>query len=146
MTTDESKCEVFAPLISGALDGELTQQQQQHLYQHLSDCAKCQRLYTELESVQFELRRGDTAEHLLQHQNETTSERFWPRLGWLLMLLGVLPLLGFAGYQFLSDSQLPIWVRIASGSMILGALILFIYVARQRMVNAKTDNYKKVQL
>ncbi|MEA3587000.1 zf-HC2 domain-containing protein [Pseudidiomarina sp. 1APP75-27a] len=146
MTTEASKCAVYEPLISGALDGELTQQEQQHLQLHIAECAKCQRLYTELEGMQQQLRAGIAPTHPLHQPPVNRAVRCWPLLGWLLLLLGVLPLLGYAGYQLLTDPQLPVWVRLAMGSMILGAVVLFIYVARQRVMAARTDNYKKVKL
>lgn len=146
MTTNENSCAVFEPLISGALDGELTQQQQQHLQQHLNHCERCRRIYDELEAVQTELRKGRSGAHPLQQNQAASVGGFWPLLGWALLVLGVLPLIAYGIYQFMLDEHLPLWVRFAIASTSLGLVVLFVYVARQRYLNGKTDNYKKVQL
>ncbi|RUO60247.1 anti-sigma factor family protein [Pseudidiomarina insulisalsae] len=143
MNPQTDPCDSFAPLISGALDNELTQQQRQALHLHLAHCEQCTRLYQELAEQRGAVKFGvapptDAA--------ETTSTRFWNRFGWLLIVLGVLPLLAYGVYQFSQDPTLPLWVKITSGVTVLGLLILFANVLRERLHNAKNDPYKKVQL
>ncbi|CAB0150031.1 hypothetical protein PSI9734_00603 [Pseudidiomarina piscicola] len=146
MSQNETDCKRLQPLISGALDDELTQQQSQHLQHHLKSCDRCKKTYQELEQMQKQLRQGRPASTMPPSAAESTKEGMWHVIGWLLMLLGVLPLVGYVSYQILADEQLPSWVKLSIGSIGMGLLILFIYVARQRFIAAKTDNYKKVQL
>ena len=73
------------------------------------------------------------------------TTRMGPRLGWLLLGVGVLLLYGYVIYDFMADSSEPIWVRLAFAGIGLGILILFLHVLRQRLIARKTDRYKDIQ-
>lgn len=143
MTQHEQSCHAIEPLISGALDNELTQQQRQQLHLHLGNCETCARLYRELAEQRGALKHGVQPSDPMA---ESASTRFWNRLGGVLLVLGLLPLLGYAIYAFSQTSDLPWWVKMTTGATVLGLVVLFINVLRQRMRVAKNDPYKKVKL
>lgn len=143
MTQRDLSCSTIEPLISGALDNELTQQQRQQLHLHLGNCEACANLYRELAE-----QRGAVKLGVQPHENvtESATERFWNRIGGCLVVLGLIPLIFYAIYQFSQDSGLPWWVKLTTAATVLGLLLLFINVLRQRMKIAKNDPYRKVKL
>ena len=148
MTEATRECALYEPLLSGALDNELTQQQQQLLQHHLQRCEYCSAKLAQLEQQSAALRavRQAMPEPTTMPHFQTTNTPVWQWLGWLLMLIGLLVIGGWAAYQYVQDASLPIWLKLAVGAVYLGLAVLFIGVAWQRKQQAKTDRYKKVQL
>jgi len=68
-------------------------------------------------------------------------------LGWLLTSLGVMFLLGFAGYKGLtglySDPNLPLVVKIGVSLAGLGIIIMTVSVLRERLFARKHERYEK---
>ncbi|WP_258806811.1 zf-HC2 domain-containing protein [Pseudidiomarina sp. CB1] len=143
MTQQEQPCQIIEPLISGALDNELTQQQRQQLHLHLASCEACANLYRELAEQRGAVKLGVQTNDVL---NESPSTRFWNAIGWSLLVLGLIPLVIYAIYEFSQDTSIPWWVKLTIGTTTLGLILLFINVLRQRMQAAKSDPYKKVNL
>lgn len=144
MTPNESACATIEPLISGALDNELTQQQRQQLHLHLASCEQCATLYRELAEQRGAVKLGVQPAGAVP--TEPTRVKFWNKLGGSLLVVGILPLVVYAVYQFIADGSVPWWVKLTTGITALGLLLLFINVLRQRLAAAKTDPYKKVKL
>ncbi|RUO55651.1 zf-HC2 domain-containing protein [Pseudidiomarina homiensis] len=143
MTQQEQPCQNIEPLISGALDNELTQQQRQQLHLHLASCEACANLYRELAEQRGAVKLGVQTNDVL---NESQSTRIWNAIGWSLLVLGLIPLVIYAIYQFSQDTSIPWWIKLTIGTTVLGLILLFINVLRQRMQAAKSDPYKKVNL
>ena len=151
--TKHSRCDEISVLISGYLDDELTQQQQQRLALHLQQCASCQAQFDQLQLLQQELKQNLPNEGALMreddriqaHLNEPKS-RGLRRFGWLLLILGALPLLGYGLYQFWHDPEVPVWMKFSLSALWLGGLVVFLSVLRQRLTERKTDRYNKVKL
>ncbi|WP_258240380.1 zf-HC2 domain-containing protein [Pseudidiomarina homiensis] len=143
MTQQEQPCQNIEPLISGALDNELTQQQRQQLHLHLASCEDCANLYRELAEQRGAVKLGVQTNDVL---NESQSTRIWNAIGWSLLVLGLIPLVIYAIYQFSQDTSIPWWIKLTIGTTVLGLILLFINVLRQRMQAAKSDPYKKVNL
>lgn len=144
-----TSCTDIEPLLSGYLDHELTQQEGQRVRIHLSRCETCRHHFNELTAIQGALRNElpstTDKERIMTIVNDKPSV-VMQRLGWLLLLVTILPLSAYAAYTFWLDAQIPVWVKLVTSAFWLGFLILFISVARQRLIAAKTDRYKRVQL
>lgn len=155
--TSPYSCDEITVLISGYLDDELTQQQQQRLFLHVQQCDKCRIHYEQLQlmqqSMQQSLQQPLTPEgrtmseedRIQQHLHEPKN-RWFRRFGWLLVGLGLAPLLGYGLYQFWHDPQVPVWVKFSFSAFWLGALVVFISVLRQRLSERRSDRYNKVTL
>ena len=151
--TQQYSCDEISVLISGYLDDELTQQQQQRLALHLQQCTNCQAQFEQLQLMQHELKQSLSNEgafmreddRIQAHLNEPKS-RGLRRLGWLLLILGSLPLLGYGLYQFWHDPEVPVWMKFSLSAVWLGGLVVFLSVLRQRLTERKTDRYNKVKL
>lgn len=143
-----SQCEEhYRVLISGRLDGELTENQSAELDAHLADCFECQR---EMNSLQrLFVGTGDA------FGGETPPDEEWDRFldhvynrmerrtGWILLILGVTLLSIFGTYQFVVDPWGSALLKTLVAIPVIGFLVLFISVLRQRMESIKTDRYER---
>lgn len=84
-------------------------------------------------------------DRIQQHLNEPKS-RTTRWLGWLLMVAGLIPLLGYGLYQFWQDPTVPVWMKFSFSAFWLGGLVVFLSVLRQRLSERKSDRYNKVKL
>ncbi|RUO41025.1 hypothetical protein CWE22_02190 [Pseudidiomarina aestuarii] len=142
-------CGAIEPLLSGYLDEELTQQESQQVRIHLASCPSCQQQLTDLTAIQGALRSElpqiTDKERVMAIVNDKPS--LWmQRFGWLLLLITILPLSAYGAYVFWLDTGVPVWVKWVVSGFWLGLIVLFLSVARQRLIAAKTDRYKRVQL
>lgn len=143
------KCEEVEVLITGYLDGELTQQESQQVRLHIEGCKSCSKTYTELKQMKTEMSElsypQTDAEQLAALENDlVTKTGQWS--GWVLLLIGLLVMLGFGMYEFWTDPDVPGVVRFFYGAFQLGMLILFAIVLRQRLKTYRNDKYRKVKL
>ena len=69
----------------------------------------------------------------------------WQKLALILMGLGVLVLIGWWGKVFFLADDIPLLVRIATGAVGVGILILTGIVVKDRIAKAKTEDFKGVE-
>lgn len=151
--TQPYSCGEISVLISGYLDDELSQQQQQRLFLHLEQCSSCRTQLQQLQLLQQEMKQSLSSEgvqmreedKIQAHLNESKSRGLrW--LGGILLVVGLLPLIGYGIYQFWQDPQVPVWMKFSLSAVWLGGLVVFLSVLRQRLTERKTDRYNKVKL
>ncbi len=65
-------------------------------------------------------------------------------IGWLLFGTGIAVLLLYGIISFLSDPSEALWTRIGLACIALGIVVLFVYVAYQRVLSRKSDPYRDV--
>src|SRR5690606_16541356 len=105
-------------LISGYVDGELTQQESQRVAVHVDDCARCQATFEQVAAVKEEMAAlswPNADEAMLARLEADLVSRGAGSFGWLLVLLGALILIGLALYGFISNPQVPSLIQIAYG-------------------------------
>lgn len=66
-------------------------------------------------------------------------------LALILIGIGVLLLIGWAAQGFFTASEIPLLIRIATGIIGIGVLVLIIVAIKDRLQKAKTDDFKDVQ-
>jgi anti-sigma factor RsiW len=80
---------------------------------------------------------------------ERTYNRLERRVGWILLSIGVIVLLGYGLYQLIvflvADAELAWWIRAAIGAACAGLAVLFVSVIRERLFVWKRDPYKEVK-
>ena len=142
-------CEQIDDLLSGYLDGELTQGKQQLVEVHVSGCAQCTSRLKELEKVRasvaglhFETINPNDWRQLMNDATVRTTRV----LGWLLLVGGALALVGFGIYEWLLLENEPPVVKWGIAALYLGFAVLFLSVLRQRLIARKTDKYKDVEI
>lgn len=136
-------------LISGYLDGELTQQQRQRVDVHLAGCAECNDRLAELAALRKRVsgaRLGLVGEDVWREQMNDMTVKVSRGIGWLLFLGGLLLLAGFAIHEFVIDTSMDLFFKLLVSSVYLGLGALFVSVLRQRLVERKTDKYRDVEI
>ena len=69
----------------------------------------------------------------------------WQKLALILMGLGTLALIGWSVQVFFMSDEIPLLVRIATGAVGAGILILIGVAIKDRMAKAKTEDFKGVE-
>ena len=146
---DRSDCDAIDELLSGHIDGELTQGARQRVEVHVDGCARCAARLDELKAVRASVGALPIAqldrETWRKMMNDATA-RTTRGIGWLLLIGGGIAVLGFAIYEFLlaeTDAPLLKWGLMA---FYVGLGVLLVAVIRQRMLARKTDRYKDVEI
>ena len=136
-------------LLSGYIDGELTQQQRQRVDIHCDNCEQCRRDREELKALRERVsntRLSEFGEDKWRESMNDTGVSTSRGIGWLLLIGGVLALAGIAVYEFLTDPGLELHMKLIIGAVYGGLAILFFSVLRQRLIERKTDKYKDVEI
>lgn len=142
-------CEDYQELLSGYLDGELTQGDRQRVEVHVASCAACRKTFEQMSQLRDEVGRLEFGEMgpgewsaALNGAGVKTSR--W--LGWVLYVGGAVLLVGYGIYEFIVDGKAPSIIKVGVVGLYLGLGLLFVSVLRQRMIASKSDNYKDVQI
>ena len=69
----------------------------------------------------------------------------WQNIGFILIGLGVLALIGWAVQGFFMSSDIPVLIRVAVGVMGVGVLILIGVAIKDRIKKAKDEDFKGVK-
>jgi predicted anti-sigma-YlaC factor YlaD len=135
-------------LISGYLDGELTQGDEQRVRLHLQSCAECSRIADELRRVAEATRTTAFQVPDDTQWDETPRNRVsrvLQHLAWLLAIVWVAGLVAFLIWQAATggdsvrfEALLGVLPLVAVGLIVLSALT-------DRLQTRKTDPYRKVQ-
>lgn len=136
-------------LISGYLDGELTQQQRQRVDVHLAVCADCSNRLAELAALRKRVsgaRLSQVGDDAWREQMNDMTVKVSRGVGWLLFLGGLLLIAGFGIYQFVIDTSMELLFKLMISAVYLGLGALFVSVLRQRLVERKSDKYKNVEI
>ena len=134
-------------LISGYLDHELRQADEQRVRLHLEDCSSCRGVYDEL----ARLREATMTTRFTEPDDSQWDER--PRggaslsafgLGWLTAIVWLIGLSGYALWQLWQEAANLMERLLVFGGLSAFALI-FVSVLIDRLKSAKDDPYKEVQ-
>ena len=138
-----------AELLSGYLDKELTQQQQQQVEVHIENCETCIRELDELTSQRSRIGNahlGVTEDQSWGEQLNDSTVRTSHIVGWLLLIGGMLAIIGIAAVESIFDSSSSLLEKLVFGAVFFGCGLLFYSVLRQRLIERKTDKYKDVEI
>ncbi len=144
-----TKCERINELLSGLLDGELTQQDRQRVEIHVETCANCRQLLDELKGQRDSIGQLSFGELTPEERRDMVSDlptKATRGLGWLLAGIALLVLCGNGVYHFLRDENVQLLVKIATVGFYFGGFLLFLTVLRERLRDRKTDNYKDIEI
>ena len=82
----------------------------------------------------------------IEPPREGVKARLALGIGFLLLLVGTLILVGFASYSFLADPTVPLVVKLGGSAAGLGAFVLLAYLLRIRWHRRGKDPYKEIDL
>jgi hypothetical protein len=137
-------------LLSGYIDNELTQQEQQRVRLHCDSCPDCSRQMTELREMRVRIGAATLSNRdhdFWREDMDDMTVKATRGIGWLLLLGGAIIGAGVGVYEILSSpSSLSLLEKLVVGGVYGGLLLIFISVLRQRLVERKSDRYKDVEI
>ena len=69
----------------------------------------------------------------------------WQNIAFILIGLGVLALIGWIVEGFFTAADIPLLIRIATGAIGVGVLVLIGVAIKDRLAKAKTEDFKEVE-
>jgi predicted anti-sigma-YlaC factor YlaD len=133
-------------LLSGYLDGMLTQRERQQVVLHLEGCADCRGELADLAAVR-EAARGSAfvvpADEQWQELPKTAGSRALRLGGWLLLGVWLTVMTAFALVE-LARSTVPAWERVAVAGIVAGFVLLLLSVLLDRLHDLRHDRYRRV--
>ncbi|NQZ10560.1 MAG: zf-HC2 domain-containing protein [Algicola sp.] len=144
-----NKCEQVADLISGYIDHELTQQQQQKVELHLDGCDECRKLAEQLTQMQKtvgQFKYPEPSEAQLERIMSDPLAKQARHGGWLLLIGAAVVVFAMILFEIFNEPGTPWYIKVLFGCAIGGVSLLFGSVLRQRLLARKTDKYKNVNL
>ncbi len=142
-------CQQIDEMLSGYLDGELTQGDRQRIDLHLESCSKCRGVYEELADLRQAVGRMSFGEISREKWSEIMNDlpvRTSRGAGWLLYVAGFLIVCGYGLYEFMADDSVDALIKTGIGALVVGSLLLFVSVLRERLIARKTDKYRDVEI
>ncbi|MCG6947962.1 MAG: zf-HC2 domain-containing protein [Acidobacteria bacterium] len=145
--TDRCPASFDETLISGYIDGELTQAAEQRVRIHLEDCTYCRGLIDELRTLReaamsTEFSRPDDSQW--DERPKTGLSLAARGTGWVVAIIWAVALAGFALWQFWQGSE-----NLMERFLVFGGLsalvLLFLSVLLDRLRTAQTDPYREVE-
>jgi predicted anti-sigma-YlaC factor YlaD len=134
-------------LLSGHLDGELTQAAGQRVQLHLEDCEHCRRLFGELAAMReaamsTEFKNPDDRQW--DERPQTRTSFALRGVGWLVVVLWAIGLSGFALWHLWQGTD-NLGERVLVFGGLSGFALLFVSVLLDRVRTARTDRYREVE-
>lgn len=136
-------------LLSGFVDGELTQQQRQWVSLHCDSCRECRENLDSLRMVRERVAGASLSEIGEDKWRETMDDstvQTTRGIGWLLFIAGLLVVGAIGLVSFLFSDDISIGMKILLIAIYGGLALLLFSVLRQRMIERKTDKYKDVEI
>ena len=130
------------------LDDELSIEERLQYQAHVRDCEACRRELDALGRVvtftdQLKLRVSDDA--FWKDYWKSVSRRTERRLGFVLLIAGIVMFLAYLTYRVLRSPDMWSYEGVSVVAILLGLIVIFISVARERYHEHKHDPYKEVE-
>lgn len=137
-------------LLSGFVDGELTQQQRQLVRLHCEECSECQDILSNLYELRERVGKASLSETGEDQWRETMKDdnivQTTRGIGWLLFIAGLLFVAGIGLVGFIFSDEISIGMKLILVAVYGGLATLLFSVLRQRLIERKTDKYKDVEI
>ena len=146
-TTDQEQS--VSELLSGYIDGELTQQQRQRVELLCETDEECRRNLEELTALRERIGQSRLGEASEEHWGERMNDsgvKATSMIGWILFIGGVLIALGVFVLTLLFDPSIDWLAKLVMVAIYGGLATLLVSVLRQRLIERKTDKYKNVRI
>lgn len=141
-------CERFPADGMRFLDGEMNPQERLAYEEHVRQCAECARELREMGRIvgfTDELRLKAPDEHFWASYWSGVYRRMERGTGFVLLMIGAIALMLFGVYKVISSPELFTARGLGVAAVIVGLVVLFVSVARERYHEAKSDPYKEVK-
>jgi len=136
-------------LLSGYVDGELTQQEAQKVMLLLDSEPDYKKLHDEMLMMRQEVQSLSLQDSELEHLDKLFQEPVTKTsrlFGFALIGVSSVILVAFIMYSVFINAAISLLVKIAVGLLGAGSLFLLYSVLRQRMMSTKKDKYNRVKI
>lgn len=136
-------------LLSGYVDGELTQQQRQLVSLHCENCDECSEILARLRELRQSVGKAHLSELGEDKWRESMNDntvKTTRQIGWLIFIAGLLAVGGIGIVGFLFSDEIEIGMKLIIIAVYGGLAALFFSVLRQRLIERKSDKYKDVEI
>jgi predicted anti-sigma-YlaC factor YlaD len=144
--------EKLKELVSSYLDGELGQEEREIVERHLEECSECRQACQEmgeLGEVMGKMTFREPPKEVWKVYTESVYNRLERGIGWILVSIGAMIILFFAGYQALKgivlDPGLPLVVKGGILCGLGGVVVLLVSLIRERLFVNKRERYKEIE-
>ena len=134
-------------MLSGFVDSELTQADNQRVRLHLAECLSCRRLVDDLRQIREAAMTTDfpvPTDEEWREEPRSAGSHWFRRVGWILVLAWLLGAAALAVFGFFQGAGT--WYEKAFVvALVGGGLLLFLSVLIDRLQALKSDRYGRVQ-
>ena len=144
-----SSREQIEVMLSGYIDGELTQQDRQRVEVYCAENPEAAKTLSELRELRERVGKStlsELGEDIWREDMDNPTVSTTRSVGWLFFIGGLLLMGGWAIFAFLFDSSVPLGIKLFTVAIYGGLGALFVSVLWQRLVERKTDKYKDVEI
>ena len=139
-------------LISRYHDGELSNEEEKALKQHLSECPDCRREFNEMsrfEEVMKNMELKKPQKEVWKIYWHSVYNRLERNIGWILLSIGAIVLLFYGGYKIvegiIENPTTPLFLKVGILISLAGIVILFVSLLREQLFVRKRERYKEVE-
>ncbi len=143
---DTMRCDEIQRMLSGYVDGELDDNSRQRVEPQLATCTKCTAEYEKLKKlaeVTNEMKFREPAQEVWDKYWLNVYNRLERTTGWTIFVLGVVALVAWGIYAFVTDPTIEAVKKVLIGAPIIGLAVLLISVIRERIYKSKFDRYSR---
>ncbi len=138
--------------LMGLIDNEISGEEKEDLLKHIEGCPSCKKIYNEFRTL-----KKETKEMKFKKLPEIYWDDYWTHvynrmergIGWILLSIGIIVLFSYGGYEilrdFFLDPQKPFLLKIGTGTLTAGMIVLFVSVLREKLLIRKIDKYRSVE-
>lgn len=139
-------CDRYQPMISGYLDKELDEESRRKLERHMAECPKCKADYEKMARIVAaadRLRIEIPPDEVWDSFILGAYNRIERKTGWVAFIIGVAVLAVLGVFLFVVEPWASALVKILIAVPVVGLLVIFISVLRERIFLAKVDRYSR---
>ncbi|HUW60272.1 MAG TPA: zf-HC2 domain-containing protein [Candidatus Bathyarchaeia archaeon] len=141
-----NECDQFQPMMSGHLDGELDEKSGEKLQKHLAECPRCSAEYQKLARIvaaSDRLRLEIPPDEVWDSFLAGAYNKIERKTGWAAFVVGAVALVALGIWLFMMEPWASALVKILIAVPVVGLLIIFVSVLRERLFLAKVDRYSR---
>ena len=144
--------EKYRELLAGYVDGELTDAEKLDFERELSHSGELRadlEEFMKLKEVTDGMHYADIPDQVWESYWESLYKKTERGLGWLFLSVGAIIVLFFGLYEIFyglfTDPEAPLWLKIGLPTGVVGAVILLVSYARERLFARKRERYTEVE-
>ena len=141
-------CEEYKALMMGMMDNELSNEESIRLNNHMIRCSSCREEFEQLKRTSSKLKGMDIKEpgkEIVEKAWKSPYSKLTKNFGILLVIAGWLAMILYGVYEFIVTKNSASIPKYAFFVILVGIIILFVAVLRDRVRSYRTDPYKEVE-